>query len=261
MSTRLSTIVEEHPDLGYGTIRRGDDSAARKIIVDLPHLDEIANGPAIDPESIVVVFKKRKMTLREHVWVNVLGRDLPADHCVIVKNGFINDVRESNLDMVDIERGKKMRTVPPPAPERRKVVLLSSDSEFSIIARGCNGQRLLVDKNADIPALCIEDNCVRLNNSPGLLREYIWSSYASGTVSNEAGVVVPLNYCAFDVRSSNLVKVKGIAHARSFSPPEHIDVPADIREHLPDSWEFVPFGLKYCFDNRKRHIFSVSKMV
>eukprot|EP00798_Chlamydomonas_sp_ICE-L_P002254 gene2254-biopygen10766 len=110
-----------------------------------------------------------------------------------------------------------------------------------------------------MPALSLEPCNVSVLRPKMLLREYVWNGLSTSG-DGSSGVVVPLNYDMFDVRTSNLVKVHGLSSSKSFSAPASSDVPSVVRARVP--WEFMPFGLKYCFNKaQSMEGFNQSKMI
>jgi hypothetical protein len=110
-----------------------------------------------------------------------------------------------------------------------------------------------------MPALSVEPRNVSVLRPKMLLRDYVWNGLSTSG-DGSSGIVVPLNYDMFDVRTSNLVKVHGLSSSKSFSAPASSDVPSVVRARVP--WEFMPFGLKYCFNKaQSMEGFNQSKMI
>eukprot|EP00798_Chlamydomonas_sp_ICE-L_P007033 gene7033-127_t len=243
-------------------MKRGDYDE-KEIVFDMDFLEHFKSCRAVDVDSGSPIIRvgDSKIVLRAYVWTNLLKRKVPHGFKVGIRNGNPMDVRASNLVLID--EGVR---------QRRKIVVEGfNDDLVRMIAPDAtaysrtskNGEMYFVFVDFTIhrvmPALCMEPRNVSVLRPKMLLREYVWNGLSTSG-DGSSGVVVPLNYDMFDVRTSNLVKVHGLSSSKSCSAPASSDVPSVVRARVP--WEFMPFGLKYCFNKaQSMEGFNQSKMI
>jgi hypothetical protein len=239
------------------------DDTSREIVFDMDFLEHFENGRKVDLTSAPIVrIGSQKIPLREYVWRYILKRPIPHGLNVGLHNSDPYDVRSSNLVLVDTNVCQR---------QRRKTVnegfndalCDEIDPLATVYSRvGPQGKSIMLfDRsiNRIMPPIGIDKRTVSLLQPKMLFRDYVWNGFS--TMGGSAGgIVIPLNYDTFDLRRSNLVKVYGISSARSFSAPANTDVPSSMRDRV--RWEFIPFGLKYCFNKAQQlEAFNQSKMI
>lgn len=239
------------------------DKTSLEIVFDLCFLEHFENGRKVDVTSAPIVrIGSQKIPLREYVWRYLLERPIPPDSIVGLRNSDPYDVRSSNLVLVDTNVCQRRKTV----NEGFNDALCDEiDPLATVYSRvGPQGKSIMLfDKsiNRNMPPIGIDKRTVSLLQPKMLFRDYVWNGFSTmGDGTGTGGIVIPLNYDTFDLRRSNLVKVYGISSARSFSAPANTDVPSSMSDRV--RWEFIPFGLKYCFNKAQQlEAFNQSKMI
>eukprot|EP00798_Chlamydomonas_sp_ICE-L_P027555 gene27555-biopygen5872 len=263
-----------HGPLALSTTYRTDESSRvfymkredydeKEIVLDMDFLEHFKSSRAVDMDSGSPIIRvgDSKIVLRAYVWTNLLKRKVPHGFKVGIRNGNPMDVRASNLVLIDEGVRQRRKTVVEGFNDDLVRMIDPDATAYSRTSK--NGEMYFVCVDFTIhrvmPALCMEPRNVSVLRPKMLLREYVWNGLLTSG-DGSSGVVVPLNYDMFDVRTSNLVKVHGLSSSKSFSAPASSDVPSVVRARVP--WEFMLFGLKYCF-NKAQSIegFNQSKMI
>jgi len=89
-----SWVPDEDNNLAYYFKESNPD---RKVIFDLKYFDQIKSEVKIRIETGFAYKSISRWPLRTFVWKYILHKDIPDGHQVIVINGNVLDVRESNL--------------------------------------------------------------------------------------------------------------------------------------------------------------------
>eukprot|EP00798_Chlamydomonas_sp_ICE-L_P000906 gene906-biopygen4510 len=258
----LSTTYRTDESSRVFYMKRGDYDE-KEIVLDMDFLEHFKSSRAVDVDSgsPIIQVGDSKIVLRAYVWTNLLKRKVPHGFKVGIRNGNPMDVRASNLVLIDEGVRQRRKTVVEGFNDDLVRMIDPDATAYSRISK--NGEMYFVFVDFTIhrvmPALCMEPRNVSVLRPKMLLREYVWNGLSTSG-DGSSGVVVPLNYDMFDVRTSNLVKVHGLSSSKSFSAPASSDVPSVVRARVP--WEFMPFGLKYCFNKaQSMEGFNQSKMI
>ena len=253
-----SWVPDEDNNLAYYFKESNPD---RKVIFDLKYFDQIKSEVKIRIETGFAYKSISRWPLRTFVWKYILHKDIPDGHQVIVINGNVLDVRESNLRLFKKSPDYTNRPLSIHRQYDDNLAALH-DPTATVLTHGDN--KIIMERIEDPMFLLPSIRCVKgswmLLHSGLLLKQFVWQNYNEAIQPPEDGVLMPLNYSQNDVRPMNLVKVFGIAKANSAHPPKTIDLPDDWRQHVPSSWHFFPFGLK--FSNMKtQYKLSISTMI
>eukprot|EP00798_Chlamydomonas_sp_ICE-L_P002944 gene2944-biopygen14878 len=252
----LSTTYRTDESSSVCYMKRGDYDE-KEIVFDMDFLEHFKSCRAVDVDSGSPIIRvgDSKIVLRAYVWTNLLKRKVPHGFKVGIRIGNPMDVRASNLVLIDEGVRQRRKTVVEGFNDDLVRMIDPDATAYSHTSK--NGEMYFVFVDFTIhrvmPALCMEPRNVSVLRPKMLLREYVWNGLSTSG-DGSSGVVVPLNYDMFDVRTSNLVKVHGLSSSKSFSAPASSDVPSVVRARVP--WEFMPFNKAQSMEG-----FNQSKMI